>query len=648
MMRRTKKPVRRAIRVVENDWPAIRIEFDLDKDLVREVRSLPNIEMRGDAGSRYWMSPLRPTTLEKLSALGFSLDKRLTRLLQLRSRRSSRTERQFHVPGLAGELMPFQVEGVRFIDKLNGRALIGDDMGLGKTIQALAWLQLHLDYRPAVVVVPASLKLNWEKEANKWMPSPKIQILSGRPNREAVELDGEIFVINYDILSNRWLPLNLVSTCVFDRQDFLRVDYVSKRSMVKYLNESTWVERYGKRGQYYWLAEPSDDVLRSLHKMGFHFVKGLKSRLKDLGLHWKAVPPKKRKEIKWTGWIDYLLKLDLKVMVVDECHFIKSNKTRRTLAVQKLGRNVPYVVGLSGTPFENRPVELYNPMKLVNPIHTPPFWPFVTRFCGAKQTGFGWDYNGATNTEELHELLSEKFMIRRKKVEVLKQLPEKTHSMVPLKLDDYTDYYQVEEDFIKWLKKECGEEAAKRAKRAKGLTRISALRSLVAKHKLPAALQWIKDFLESGEKLIVFARHRVVINAVMEAFGPIAVRLDGSIGKEARQESVDRFQSDDRVRLFVGEFTAAGMGWTLTASSSVAFLEYPWSPGKLIQAEDRAYRIGQERAVVIYFLLAVDTIDERFVNILGEKKGVLDAVLDGKDMEETSVYEDLLESYLNS
>ena len=116
----------------------------------------------------------------------------------------------------------------------------------------------------------------------------------------------------------------------------------------------------------------------------------------------------------------------------------------------------------------------------------------------------------------------------------------------------------------------------------------------------------------------------------MKEFKNIAVKVDGSVTGANRDKAVQAFQNDDNIRLFIGNINAAGVGLTLTAASSVAFIELPWSPALLDQAEDRCHRIGQKDTVNIYYLLGVDTIEERIVKMLDSKRKILDTVLDGK------------------
>lgn len=517
------------------------LEFPYNLDDLFFVRSLPGRLYHKE--ERCWSAPIYKETLSMIIDWGFIVDEALLKILQeFRTTNIKITEHE-GISGLKYELYPFQKEGVAFLESTNGRALIADEMGLGKTVQTLAWLQLHPELRPAIIVVPASLKLNWEREAKKWMTSPKVEILSGTTPSKVT---GDIIIINYDILY---------------------------------------------------------------------------------------------------AWLEKLRALNPKVVITDECHFYKSNKAKRTKAVKLLCKGIPYVIALSGTPIVNRPIEAFNALRLISPALFSNFDTFTNKYCNPKFTGFGWDYSGASNTQELHNILVSTIMLRRLKKDVLRDLPAKTRSFIPLALHNRELYKAAEHDFIAFIRHIKGDEAARRASNAKGLTQIEGLKQLAIHGKIIEAIEWIKDFLEVSDKLVVFAVHRFTIDHLMQAFGKIAVKIDGTTSQSERQRAVDEFQVNPKIKLFIGNIKAAGVGITLTASSNVAFLELPWTPGDLVQAEDRCHRIGQKDNVTIYYLLAKDTIEEKIAAIIDKKREVIDSVLDGKAMSEESMLEEIYKSF---
>jgi SWI/SNF-related matrix-associated actin-dependent regulator 1 of chromatin subfamily A len=236
-------------------------------------------------------------------------------------------------------------------------------------------------------------------------------------------------------------------------------------------------------------------------------------------------------------------------------------------------------------------------------------------------------------------------MIRRLKKDVLKDLPDKIYSYIPMELNNQKEYSKAEANFIEWIKQHKGEKAAKKASNAEALARIGGLRELAVKGKMKQTIEWIKDFIDGNGKLIVFANRKFVIDQLMKEFKDIAVKIDGSTSNAKRDEAVHQFQNKEQVRLFVGNIKAAGVGLTLTAASSVAFIELPWAPGDIDQASDRAHRIGQKDSVNVYYLLASGTIEEELAELIDEKRKIIDSVLDGRSTDENSMLSELMQKY---
>ena len=532
----------------------IKIEFPWSERILNEIKALPERQFHKDYPTgACWSTPLRADIIEKLKNLNFIIDPELLEYLK-ESKLPLNPLKKNAIAKLVHPLYPFQKEGVEFIERRKGRVLIGDEMGLGKTVQALAWLELHPELRPAIIVVPASLKLNWKKEIETWVSKHRIQILQG--TKSEIKITGDLVIINYDILKD-WLPAL------------------------------------------------------------------------------KAIKPK--------------------IMIADECHLFKNNAAQRTKAVKALGKVCKHVICLSGTPIVNRPIEMFNAIKLIDPMIIGSAWQYAHRYCGAKHNGFGWDFNGATNTDELHTKLTSSIMIRRLKHDVLKDLPDKTRSFVPIELDNDSEYQFAENNFLLWVRDEKGDEAAKRAANAQALGEIEALKQLAVKGKLKQAISFIENMLLTKNKIVIFATHKFVIDELMNTFNvnipesgdrpARAVKIDGSVKNEDRQKAVEEFQNNPDVEIFVGNIKAAGVGLTLTASQDVIFLELPWTPGDLVQAEDRCHRIGQKENVHIHYLLANNTIEEVIAHLLDGKRKVLAEVLDGGEVDQTSMLSELMNSY---
>lgn len=328
-------------------------------------------------------------------------------------------------------------------------------------------------------------------------------------------------------------------------------------------------------------------------------------------------------------WMEYLRGLKPKLVILDECQAISSRYTKRTKGVHELCKGVPQVLALSGTPLTNRPAELFPTLNLLRPDLFPSFFPFGIRYCGGRRAPWGFEFKGATNLEELHKIMSKNLMVRRKKEDVLKELPGKTRGVIPLEVTNYKEYQHALNDFLGWLLEHQPERVA-RAERAQRLVKIGYLLRLAGWLKLPNVIKWVDAFLkESDRKLVLFAVHKSVIQQLRKEYQGLSVVVDGSTSLKDRKLAVDQFQHQKQARIFIGNIKAAGKGLTLTAASDVAFAELDWTPGAHLQAEDRIHRIGTVNPSFIHYLIAKDTIEAYLVELIQKKQGVLSVTLDG-------------------
>jgi len=350
-------------------------------------------------------------------------------------------------------------------------------------------------------------------------------------------------------------------------------------------------------------------------------------------------------DILWV-WLNELRRLSPEVIIIDECHYIKSNSARRTKATKMIAKSVNHIIALSGTPIVNRPAEFYNAIKLISPNLFPNELAFLRQYCNPKFTGFGWDYSGCSNAKELHKILVSSIMIRRLKKDVLKELPAKIRSIIPVSISNRREYNFAEKSLIAFIQEAKGSEAARKALKAESLIRMNTLKQLASAGKINSVKQWIKDFLNVENKLVIFCVHRNIIDTLMEEFKDIAVKIDGSCSQQQRQMAIDRFQNDENTKLFIGNIRAAGVGITLTASSYVAFIELPWTPGELLQAEDRCHRIGQNKTVNIYYIISENTIEDKMMQIIDLKQENLSLILDGNLPARETLLTELIRSYV--
>ena len=508
------------------------LEVNWDADTVRPFLELPACEAHGRTlpVDPYLVEPLEaylrthgvevaPAARDALDALRAEHDEAVDAV------RRSRAQRGEPLPVeavLGGELRPFQRAGVAYVLDAR-RAFLADEQGLGKTVQALAALEADGAY-PAVVVCPASLKLTWAREAERWLPHRTLTVISGTGGAPR---PADITVLNYEIVH------------------------------------------------------------------AHH---------------------------------DRLARARPRALVLDESHYVKNPRAKRTRALRRLAATLPpggLRLALTGTPVINHAEELISQLRVIGRLED-----FGS---GAR---FARRFQGIGAEERIHWHLRRRCFVRRLKSDVLPQLPAKRQVAVPVAIDNEREYRLAERDVIAWLReqpldlRELDRKVAA-ALRAERLAQLNALKRLAALGKCGAALGWIEDFLASDERLVVFASSREVQELVLRRF-PGALHLLGRDDAAARDKAVRAFQAEDGPPLLVCSVRVAGQGITLTRASNVAFLDLEWSPATHDQAEDRCHRIGQRDAVTAWYLLAAGTIDETMIELIARKRGIVGAVTDGR------------------
>jgi len=338
--------------------------------------------------------------------------------------------------------------------------------------------------------------------------------------------------------------------------------------------------------------------------------------------------PYKAEKIPVLGWWQRLVDIHPYGIFPDESHRLSDDKaiwTRSFIAMVK-SSNPEILVPLSGTPIRKRPALFFTILNLVNENMFPNKYKYLYKFCDPKHNGFGWQFMGASNVSELHELL-QNVMIRRLKEDVAKELPPKEIISIPLELDSLEEkhYWDANDQFVSFLNSAVVNTVVVKK-------HLSALKQLAYIAKRNAAFRWIDEFIEDNDKLVIFGWHKLVISDLMDRYGKISVKVDGSVSGKDRQTAEDRFQIDPTIKLFIGQIDAGGEGLTLTSANTVAFVEFPDTPGQFFQAADRVHRIGQTADVVyVYSLFAEGTIENHIVDGLEESYKNLKNILDGVD-----------------
>lgn len=333
------------------------------------------------------------------------------------------------------------------------------------------------------------------------------------------------------------------------------------------------------------------------------------------------------------GWIPFLLDMNPQIVIIDESQYILNHLAIRSKAVDFLCKDVPNVIALTGTPLVNRPIELWMTLNVLFPKRFGSRWKFAHKYCGPKKGFFGWDFNGASNIPELHNRLK-KVSIRYRIADVLKDLPEKQLIVQPMAIQNPKEYDKALNNFIGWMQDNYTLERANKAAKAERLVQLGVLKRLAAELKMKSIYEWIDNFLiGSDEKIILFCVHKRIIEMLSERYGKESVTVDGSVTGHKRQLAVEKFLTNKKTRIFIGQIKAAGVGWSAKGVSTVAFVEFPWSPGLVQQGIGRAFGINRGSDTThtrSYFLVGKDTIEEDLVKLLQKKQVILSSVLDGE------------------
>lgn len=326
------------------------------------------------------------------------------------------------------------------------------------------------------------------------------------------------------------------------------------------------------------------------------------------------------------------------VMIVDESHFAKSIDSKRTQilygkkcdGVGGLVSSVGTTMLLSGTPTPNNPAEAWPMLRALYPegikhISGRPMarTVFENRYCKFRDTGFGMQITGGKNLPELRERIAP-FVLRRKKADVLKDLPPIRFAELPLSSE-----FKMPPDVAALVPEV---EAALEKDGVDGLKAIAqhvaSLRRITGLAKVGPASAWIRDALDGGvEKLVVFAYHREVLQALTVDAARAGIGYACITGATTdRQAEVDRFRDMGTCRLFFGQITAAGTGISLTAASHLVLLEQSWVPAENEQAAMRVHRVGQNNACLVRVASLAGSIDERISRAVIRKLETINAL----------------------
>ena len=319
------------------------------------------------------------------------------------------------------------------------------------------------------------------------------------------------------------------------------------------------------------------------------------------------------------------------LIILDDAHFIKNHKSIRGKILKDIAKKFPpdRVWLLTGTPIANRPMDYYNLLTIIDSPVADNWVHYARTYCEGirfKKGGrYIWVTTGASNLEELSSK-TKHTVLRRKKEEVL-DLPDKLITPIYLELQNIDAYKNVWAEYLAQRKID-----GKKGNPTRDLVEMTLLRTFIAMETVPYTIEKTEEALELAKKTIIFCNFNDEMDSFIRHFGDKCVCLRGGMTDKQKQLAVDRFQEDENCMVFIGQIKAAGVGITLHAAEIVIMNSLDWVPGNHEQAEDRAYRIGQNKTVNIYYMLIDDTIDTLVWDILNEKKKIIGTIMGEDDI----------------
>lgn len=547
------------------------IAFPFDRNKVEEVRNIPGACFLG-AKKVWWVPKFRERDVAALRSK-YCVDEEGQIVASLPESFDAIPEMpELDVPlDLPRTLFPYQAKGVAY-NRLHKRTIIGDQPGLGKTTQLIASI-VSLNAFPCLIICPASLKLNWEKE---WK-----------------DVAGRKAMVLTDGTRNTWHQYWRTGMC-----DVFIVNY---ESLKKFFVAPGW-------------TKPKDGTFRA-----------------------NQIPYRETVQL-------------FKSVAIDESHKCKDGQTLQTKFVIGIAKGKEYVFELTGTPVVNKPKDLIPQLVIINRLkdivsHIPDhsgkdasgYKRFIARYCG------GGTGQGSTNTKELNYLLNKYCFYRREKTEVLKDLPAKMRQVVLCEIANRPEYQKAQNDFVAYLKNVKGCDDAEVMRKLKGevMVKMGILKQISARGKMEAAREQIDEIIEGGEKVVVFCSLREIGDELKRLY-PAAVMIRGGMTPEDKDTSVQKFQKDPKTQVIICSIKAAGVGLTLTASSNVLFIEFPWTDADCEQCEDRTHRIGQQSSVTAKYLLGQNTIDQYCYELILKKRSIARAVTGAQDEVQEEIVDELL------
>lgn len=498
-------------------------------------------------------------------------------------------------------LYPHQEDAVKFLTSKK-KAILADVMGFGKTSSAIV-AALEDKFQKVLIICPASVKINWKKELMRYVDEEDITIVEGSKWKE-----NRFTIINYDIMKNFYeVPTEIVKTNSLELQD----------------------------GKVTKITKEKEKVSRK--------TSIVKEAMKNSQL--------------------YQSKFDL--FIIDEAHRLSNTSSGFFKITSDLVKrsNPIGIYELSGTPITNRPINFFNLLKLIDAPIARDWKKYVERYCDGKffynkkerdaysfmyckKVGKNnwydltneekkeldgildkrckkiWKTDGSSHIDELQEVIKP-YYLRRDKNDL--ELKKKTVKILNYKLttDERISYEKVWDEYVKAR----NDKDPANLEKYKKITEGIIMRQWLANNMTSKTIDLAQKCIDLGHKVVIFCSFDEELNAIKNAFSDICVTHNGKMIAKKKNKSVEDFQNNPNIKVFVGNIQSASVGLTLIASDVVIFNSFSWVSGDCLQAEDRVHRIGQEKPVTIYYQVFANTFYKEMFDKVRGKQEIIDNII---------------------
>lgn len=518
--------------------------------------------------------------------------------------------------GVGGRwLKPHQRLGVQFLCARQ-RCILADEPGAGKTTQAIV-AALESDYKHILIMCPASVKETWKRELSIYIPEEDSEIVAGKKWK-----DSRFTIINYDILKNFYeIP---TETRKFRQTD---VD--------------------------------ADGNLKAVYKE-------------------KTVVSRRKAVVEAAMEDSQLFQSRFDLIIIDEAHKLSNNTSQRFKIVNDLitRSNPRGIFAVTGTPITNRPMNLYNLLRIIGSPVARDWRAYVERYCDGtffynkternaytqnflKKKGVAswyalspeqkdelneildkyckkmWKTDGASHMDELRERIKNCYLRREK--DEFDNMVTKTVKVLKYRLNsaDRAEYEKVWDEYRQKRLDKAKEEGTsinddeilESIDDSKLLIEGMILRQWISKKMIPYTASIVRKCISNGEKVVVFCSFDDELYTLQELFKDCCVIHNGKLTKKKKDKAVDEFQNNPDIKVFIGNINSAGVGITLTAANNCVFNSFSWVSGDNLQAMDRVHRLSQDKPVNCYIQVIKDSVYETMWKKVCDKQAVVEEII---------------------